>query len=179
MLPTVWQQFLHDISLEKEMHKFADFTLFGHWNLIFCWIVTYFQGIIPWYPTSCPVEWVDAENPLFLLHRSESTRKPKVHVCSTLFWLISLLSNICSPTGVLHTTGGYMVYTATTFKYAFDYNPANVYGYTWKLAIYFIFWAFCIKNQNSAINLTLLYFDYRCTGDCGWITRHIYVIKYK
>ena len=46
MLPTVWQQFLHDISLEKEMHKFADFTLFGHWNLIFCWIVTYFQGII-------------------------------------------------------------------------------------------------------------------------------------
>lgn len=29
--------------------------------------------------------------------------------------------------GVLHTTGGYMVYTATTFKYAFDYKPSDVY----------------------------------------------------
>lgn len=31
--------------------------------------------------------------------------------------------------GVLHTTGGYMVYTATTFKYAFDYKPTDVYWY--------------------------------------------------
>lgn len=29
--------------------------------------------------------------------------------------------------GVLHTTGGYMVYTATTFKYAFDYKPTDIY----------------------------------------------------
>lgn len=32
--------------------------------------------------------------------------------------------------GVLHTTGGYMVYTATTFKYAFDYKPSDVYWYS-------------------------------------------------
>lgn len=31
--------------------------------------------------------------------------------------------------GVLHTTGGYMVYTATTFKYAFDYKPKDIYWY--------------------------------------------------
>ena len=29
--------------------------------------------------------------------------------------------------GVLHTTGGYMIYTATTFKYAFDYHSDDVY----------------------------------------------------
>ena len=44
----------------------------------------------------CPCEWVDAEDPLFILYTSGSTGKPK---------------------GVLHTTGGYMIYTATTFKY--------------------------------------------------------------
>jgi hypothetical protein len=31
--------------------------------------------------------------------------------------------------GVLHTTGGYMVYTATTFKYAFDYHDDDIYWY--------------------------------------------------
>ena len=39
-------------------------------------------------PRTCPVEWVEAEHPLFLLYTSGSTGKPK---------------------GVLHTTGGYMV----------------------------------------------------------------------
>jgi len=56
-------------------------------------------------PTCEPV-WLDAEDPLFILYTSGSTGKPK---------------------GVLHTTGGYMVYTATTFKYIFDYQ----YGDTW------------------------------------------------
>ncbi|KAE8689529.1 Acetyl-coenzyme A synthetase [Hibiscus syriacus] len=32
--------------------------------------------------------------------------------------------------GVLHTTGGYMVYAATTFKYAFDYKDSDVYWCT-------------------------------------------------
>lgn len=53
-----------------------------------------------------PVEWVDAEHPLFLLYTSGSTGKPK---------------------GVLHTTGGYMVWAATTFKYTFDYRPGDIY----------------------------------------------------
>ncbi|KAF5191463.1 Acetyl-coenzyme a synthetase, partial [Thalictrum thalictroides] len=69
----------------------------------------WWQDIIPKYPTTCEVEWVDAEDPLFLLYTSGSTGKPK---------------------GVLHTTGGYMVYTATTFKYAFDYKPSDIYWCT-------------------------------------------------
>lgn len=31
------------------------------------------------------------------------------------------------PKGVLHTVGGYLLYTATTFKYVFDYKPNDVY----------------------------------------------------
>ncbi|KAK7396023.1 hypothetical protein VNO78_16712 [Psophocarpus tetragonolobus] len=69
----------------------------------------WWQDVTPQYPTTCPVEWVDAEDPLFLLYTSGSTGKPK---------------------GVLHTTGGYMVYTATTFKYAFDYKPSDIYWCT-------------------------------------------------
>ena len=29
--------------------------------------------------------------------------------------------------GVLHTTAGYMLYAATTFKYSFDYHPGDTY----------------------------------------------------
>ncbi|AES80776.1 acetate-CoA ligase [Medicago truncatula] len=69
----------------------------------------WWQDVIPHCPTTCPVEWLDAEDPLFLLYTSGSTGKPK---------------------GVVHTTGGYMVYTATTFKYAFDYKPSDIYWCT-------------------------------------------------
>lgn len=37
--------------------------------------------------------------------------------------------------GVLHTTGGYMIYTATTFKYAFDYKSTDVYWYAKTLVL--------------------------------------------
>ncbi|CAI5493580.1 unnamed protein product [Closterium sp. Naga37s-1] len=60
-------------------------------------------------PGSDDVEWMDAEDPLFLLYTSGSTGRPK---------------------GVVHTTGGYMVYTATTFKHAFDWKPSDVYWCT-------------------------------------------------
>ncbi|KAF5958593.1 hypothetical protein HYC85_005818 [Camellia sinensis] len=69
----------------------------------------WWQDVVPKYPTTCAVEWVDAEDSLFLLYTSGSTGKPK---------------------GVLHTTGGYMIYTATTFKYAFDYKPSDIYWCT-------------------------------------------------
>jgi acetyl-CoA synthetase len=59
--------------------------------------------------TDCPVEWMDSEDPLFLLYTSGSTGKPK---------------------GVLHTTGGYMVWSTTTFKYVFDYKPDDVFWCT-------------------------------------------------
>lgn len=57
----------------------------------------------------CECEWMDAEDPLFILYTSGSTGKPK---------------------GVLHTTAGYMLYTATTFKYSFDYHDDDVYWCT-------------------------------------------------
>lgn len=45
------------------------------------------QDIVPKYPTSCDVEWVDAEDPLFLLYTSGSTGKPKV----LMFWNCEML----------------------------------------------------------------------------------------
>lgn len=59
--------------------------------------------------TNADVEWMEAEDPLFLLYTSGSTGKPK---------------------GVLHTVGGYMVYTATSFKYVFDYQPGDIFWCT-------------------------------------------------
>ncbi|HSG38326.1 MAG TPA: acetate--CoA ligase [Thermoanaerobaculia bacterium] len=56
--------------------------------------------------STCPVEWMAAEDPLFILYTSGSTGKPK---------------------GVLHTTGGYLVYAAMTHKYVFDYHPGDIY----------------------------------------------------
>jgi acetyl-CoA synthetase len=57
----------------------------------------------------CPVEEMDAEDPLFILYTSGSTGKPK---------------------GVLHTTGGYLLQAAMTHKLAFDYKDGEVYWCT-------------------------------------------------
>ncbi len=56
-----------------------------------------------------PPEVMDAEDPLFILYTSGSTGKPK---------------------GMLHTTGGYMVYTAYTFKNVFQYREDDIYWCT-------------------------------------------------
>jgi acetyl-CoA synthetase len=58
---------------------------------------------------ACEPEWMDAEDPLFILYTSGSTGKPK---------------------GVLHTIGGYMVYVGETFKYVFDYHDGEVFWCT-------------------------------------------------
>jgi len=57
----------------------------------------------------CIPEEMGAEDPLFLLYTSGSTGNPK---------------------GVLHTTGGYMVYAAMTHEYVFDYKDGEVYWCT-------------------------------------------------
>ncbi|SON57879.1 Acetyl-coenzyme A synthetase [Hartmannibacter diazotrophicus] len=57
----------------------------------------------------CPVEPMNAEDPLFILYTSGSTGKPK---------------------GVLHTTGGYLVYASMTHQYVFDYHDGDVYWCT-------------------------------------------------
>ena len=57
----------------------------------------------------CECEWMDAEDPLFILYTSGSTGKPK---------------------GALHTTGGYMVFTSYTHKLIFDYHDGDIFWCT-------------------------------------------------
>ena len=57
----------------------------------------------------CAPEQMNAEDPLFLLYTSGSTGAPK---------------------GVVHTTGGYLVYAAMTHQYVFDYHDGDIYWCT-------------------------------------------------
>jgi len=60
-------------------------------------------------PAYCEPEWMDAEDPLFILYTSGSTGKPK---------------------GALHTTAGYLLYVATTLKYVFDLKEEDTFWCT-------------------------------------------------
>lgn len=57
----------------------------------------------------CAAEPMDSEDPLFILYTSGSTGKPK---------------------GVLHTTAGYLLQAAMTFKYTFDYHEGDIFWCT-------------------------------------------------
>ncbi len=57
----------------------------------------------------CECEWMDADDPLFILYTSGSTGKPK---------------------GVLHAVGGYMIHTTFTFKTVFDYHDGDIFWCT-------------------------------------------------
>ncbi|MBX2914331.1 MAG: acetate--CoA ligase [Cyclobacteriaceae bacterium] len=79
--------------------------------------------------TVCEPEVMDSEDLLFILYTSGSTGKPK---------------------GMVHTIGGYMVYTTYTFQTAFQYDSLS--GASGQQAVYW------------------------CTADVGWITGHSYIL---
>jgi acetyl-CoA synthetase len=56
--------------------------------------------------STCPSEWMDSEDPLFILYTSGSTGKPK---------------------GVMHTTGGYLVHAVSSYRRLFDARPSDVH----------------------------------------------------
>src|SRR5579872_3418762 len=57
----------------------------------------------------CPPEEMGAEDPLFILYTSGSTGRPK---------------------GVLHTSAGYLCYSACTHRWVFDYHDGDIYWCT-------------------------------------------------
>jgi acetyl-CoA synthetase len=67
------------------------------------------QPLLEQADSHCEAEEMDAEDPLFILYTSGSTGKPK---------------------GMVHTTGGYMVYTAYSFKNVFQYREGDIYWCT-------------------------------------------------
>lgn len=56
--------------------------------------------------STCPVEWMASEDPLFILYTSGSTGKPK---------------------GVLHTSAGYLLYASMTFEHVFDIRDDDIH----------------------------------------------------
>jgi acetyl-CoA synthetase len=69
----------------------------------------WYHDVVPSASSDCAPEEMNAEDPLFILYTSGSTGQPK---------------------GVLHTTGGYLVWASFTHQYVFDYHDGDIYWCT-------------------------------------------------
>lgn len=69
----------------------------------------FYERLVDGEPSYCEPEWMDSEDPLFILYTSGSTGKPK---------------------GVLHSTAGYMVGVATTLRNIFDIHENDLWWCT-------------------------------------------------
>jgi acetyl-CoA synthetase len=69
----------------------------------------WYHDVVPFASSDCAPEEMNAEDPLFILYTSGSTGQPK---------------------GVLHTTGGYLVWASFTHQYVFDYHDGDIYWCT-------------------------------------------------
>ncbi|MDC0120369.1 acetate--CoA ligase [Amylibacter sp.] len=68
-----------------------------------------YEELVSLASSDCPVEKMNAEDPLFILYTSGSTGKPK---------------------GVVHSSAGYLVYASMTHQYTFDYQEGDIYWCT-------------------------------------------------
>ncbi|MBD3894765.1 acetate--CoA ligase [Halomonas sp. ML-15] len=66
----------------------------------------WFDELVDQQSSDCPIEEMNAEDPLFILYTSGSTGAPK---------------------GLKHTTGGYLTFASLTHQYVFDYQDGEVY----------------------------------------------------
>ncbi len=69
----------------------------------------WYHDVISTVANECAPEWMDANDPLFILYTSGSTGKPK---------------------GIQHGTGGYAVYAAMTYQHIFAYQDQDIYWCT-------------------------------------------------
>jgi acetyl-CoA synthetase len=69
----------------------------------------WYHDLVPAQSPECEPVPMESEDPLFILYTSGSTGKPK---------------------GVQHSTGGYLLQAAITFKYVFDYHEGDVHWCT-------------------------------------------------
>jgi acetyl-CoA synthetase len=69
----------------------------------------WYHDVVDKQSTDCPVEEMNAEDPLFILYTSGSTGAPK---------------------GMKHTTGGYLTFVAQTHQHVFDYHDGDIYWCT-------------------------------------------------